>query len=83
MRIANLWFQGEKAQVLQVAEARLARNENDLVGLLLKREYQGAFSLVPDMYSTLDRLESVATDFSGAHFDLIRPIVIECGIRSS
>jgi hypothetical protein len=75
-RIADLWFRGERARVLQVAETRLAKDENDLIGLLLKREYQRTFSMVPEIYSTLDRLESVAKGFSSPHFDSLRPLLI-------
>jgi hypothetical protein len=75
-RVSDLWLRGEKARVLQIAEARLAKNDNDIVGLLLKREYQGAFSQVPEIYSTLDRLQSVANATSGDHFAPLRSLLI-------
>ena len=37
--VTNLWWNGYKTNVLQIAEQRLAANSNDLAGLILKMEF--------------------------------------------
>ena len=41
--VTNLWYQGYKTNVLEIAEQRLAVNTNDIAGLILKAEYHLAF----------------------------------------
>jgi hypothetical protein len=41
--VTNLWYQGYKSNVLNIATARLAANTNDIAGLILKAEYHLAF----------------------------------------
>jgi len=41
--VTNLWYQGYKSNVLNIATARLAVNTNDIAGLILKAEYHFAF----------------------------------------
>jgi len=41
--VTNLWYQGYKSDVLNIATARLASNTNDIAGLILKAEYHLAF----------------------------------------
>jgi len=40
--VTNLWYQGNKTNVLAIANARLAQNSNDIAGLILKAEYHFA-----------------------------------------
>jgi len=41
--VTNLWYQGYKTNVLEIAEQRLNVNSNDIAGLILKAEYHFAF----------------------------------------
>ena len=41
--VTNLWYQGHKSNVLEIAEQRLAANTDDIAGLILKAEYHFAF----------------------------------------
>ena len=41
--VTNLWYQGYKTNVLEIAEQRLNINSNDIAGLILKAEYHFAF----------------------------------------
>ena len=41
--VTNLWYQGYKSNVLEIAEQRLAANTNDMAGLILKVNYHIAF----------------------------------------
>ena len=74
--IANLWLRGDKTRVLQIAEQRLARNSEDMVGLLLKHEYQETFLLVPEIYTTLDQVDAAARRISSPHFAKLRSLVL-------
>ena len=41
--VTNLWYQGYKTNVLEIANTRLAANSNDIAGLILKAEYNFEF----------------------------------------
>jgi len=41
--VTNLWFQGYKSNVLEIANTRLVANSNDIAGLILKAEYHLEF----------------------------------------
>ena len=41
--VTNLWYQGFKTNVLEIANARLAVNTNDIAGVILKAEYELEF----------------------------------------
>ena len=41
--VTNLWYQGYKSNVLEIAEQRLSVNTNDIAGLILKVNYHIAF----------------------------------------
>ncbi|MEI6647903.1 MAG: hypothetical protein WCP12_17835 [bacterium] len=41
--VTNLWYQGQKSNVLEIAEQRLNVNSNDIAGLILKAEYSFEF----------------------------------------
>ena len=41
--VTNLWYQGYKTNVLEIANTRLGANSNDIAGLILKAEYHLAF----------------------------------------
>ena len=41
--VTNLWYQGYKSNVLEIAEQRLNVNSNDIAGLVLKAEFHFAF----------------------------------------
>ena len=42
--VTNLWWEGPKTNILAIAEERLAANTNDIVGIILKTEYDISFS---------------------------------------
>lgn len=57
--VTNLWYQGYKTNVLQIAEQRLAVNSNDLAGLVLKMEYD--FEFINTTSISNDVLSVIAT----------------------
>ena len=69
--VTNLWYQGYKTNVLQIAEQRLAANSNDLAGLVLKMEYDFEFvnaqSISNDMLAVLSASMSQTNGVFSAH----------------
>jgi hypothetical protein len=57
--VTNLWYQGFKTNVLQIAEQRLLNNTNDIAGLLLKMEYELAFTELATLSNSMQRVLSV------------------------
>ena len=62
--VTNLWWEGPKTNILAIAEERLAANTNDIVGIVLKTEYDISFSPASVISNSFRRVLSV-----GAHVD--------------
>ena len=58
--VTNLWYQGDKSNVMAMAEQRLAANSNDLAGLVLKMEFDLEFSNDSSLSNNVIRLLSAA-----------------------
>ena len=65
--VTNLWYEGHKTNVLAIAEQRLAANSNDLAGLILKMEYNLAFSNNSCLSNDALLVISVANDMTNEH----------------
>lgn len=65
--VTNLWWNGYKTNVLQIAEQRLIANSNDLAGLVLKLEYDVEYSkdslLSNDITLVMSAIRSVTNGF--------------------
>ena len=74
--ITNLWWHGQKSNVLAIAEQRLACNSNDIAGLILKMEYDMEFvNLNAISNSTLRVIgvgQTIQTDNYKALFPFLR-----------
>jgi hypothetical protein len=73
--VTNLWYQGFKTNVLQIAEQRLQNNTNDIAGLLLKMEYDLEFIETETISNSIHRVLSVGAivnsqEFKGLYDDL-------------
>lgn len=66
--VTNLWWNGHKTEVLQIAEQRLAANSNDLAGLFLKLEYAAAFSDVTSISNSIGILSGLLHYASTTNF---------------
>ena len=62
--ITNLWYSGHQTNVLQMAEARLARNTNDIAGVLMKASWDFAFSDAVVLSNSLIRIRDVGRTIS-------------------
>ena len=66
--VTNLWYQGHKTNVLEIADARLAANTNDIAGLILKAEYHLEFREAPAISNAYLRVIQVGDTITTAHF---------------
>jgi len=67
-QLDELWLSGQKIKILEIANNRLASDENDVLGLLLKLEYEIEFLELDKVEGTADKLFSVASQISAEEF---------------
>lgn len=67
--VTNLWYQGYKTNVLAIAEQRLAANSNDLAGLILKMEYNTAFSNVESFSNDINSVIHAIKNSIGTNYN--------------
>ena len=66
--VTNLWYQGYKSNVLNIANARLVANTNDIAGLILKAEYHLAFCEDTAISNAYLRVIQVADTITSTNF---------------
>jgi len=66
--VTNLWYQGYKSEVLEIAEQRLNVNSNDIAGLILKAEYNFAFYEVDNISNAYLRVIQVGDTITTPNF---------------
>lgn len=66
--ITNLWYTGRQTNVLQMAEARLARNTNDIAGVLMKASWDFAFSDAVVLSNSLNRVLTIGASVQTTNF---------------
>ena len=66
--VTNLWYQGHKTNVLEIANIRLTANTNDIAGLILKAEYHFAFLEVESISNAYLRVIQVGDTITTTHF---------------
>ena len=66
--VTNLWYQGYKTNVLEIAHARLAINSNDIAGLILKAEYNFAFLEVSAISNSYLRVLQIGDTITTTNF---------------
>jgi len=66
--VTNLWYQGEKSNVLEIAEHRLTANTNDIAGLVLKFDFEVEFLEFPSISNTAHRALAVGETIVSANF---------------
>lgn len=60
--VTNLWQTGQQSNVLAIANARLATNQNDIVGLVLKANYDFENVDRTTLTNTLNRVLTVGAN---------------------
>jgi len=66
--VTNLWYQGYKTNVLDIANTRLKANTNDMAGLILKAEYHFAFLEAGDISNAYLRVIQVGDTITTTNF---------------
>ena len=66
--VTNLWFQGHKSNVLEIAEQRLNVNSNDIAGLILKYECHIGFLELSSISNAAQRVLAVGTTITSTNF---------------
>jgi len=68
--VTNLWYQGGegRSNVLDIANARLAVNTNDIAGLILKAEYHLEFLETESISNAYLRVIQVGDTITTTHF---------------
>ena len=68
--VTNLWYQGggARSNVLEIANARLAIDTNDIAGLILKAEYHFAFLENEAVSNAFLRIIQVADTITTTNF---------------
>lgn len=73
--VTNLWFQGYKSNVLEMAEQRLNINSNDMPGLLILNAYEMEFSQFDAVSNTLNRITLVGETITNENFKPYYPFL--------
>jgi hypothetical protein len=71
--VSTLWYDGNKTNVLSIAEQRLQANTNDIAGLILKMEYEIAFLDLDAVTNTMDRVIEVGETITTTNFVAVFP----------
>ena len=70
--VTNLWYQGYKTNVLAIADERLMADSNDIAGLVLKMEYNLAFSnescMSNDIFSVIASAGTITNTTVKSHY---------------
>ena len=71
--VTNLWWEGPKTNILAIAEERLAANTNDIVGIVLKTEYDISFSPATVLSNSFRRVLAVGAEVDTPAFAAAYP----------
>ena len=71
--VTNLWWNGPKTNILALAEQRLAVDTNDIVGIVLKTEYDISFSRASVLSNSFRRVLSVGAGVRTPAFSAAYP----------
>ena len=71
--VTNLWYQGHKSNVLEIAEQRLNINSNDMPGLLIKLAYEEAFLHLGTISNSLNNVIVAGGAITNANFKACYP----------
>ena len=79
-QVKELWMTGRKQQALEIAEARLQNNSNDLGSLLVRLDYLSDFfemNQKVQFLATLDEIKRAALSITNPNFLAVRHLILE------
>ena len=75
--VTNLWYQGQKSEVLTLGQDRLTINSNDLAGLIIKLEYDLEFLQLETISNSFIMVTVVGESITNENFQLLYPFLKE------
>jgi len=66
--VTNLWYQGQKTEVLSMGQDRLNINSNDISGLIIKQAYDEEFLNLTTLSNALINVLSVSATITNVNF---------------
>ena len=73
--VSSLWYEGQKTNVLNIAEQRLQQNTNDIAGLILKMDFQIEFVELDVVSNSMQRVLDVGSQITTTNFVAVFPLV--------
>jgi len=73
--VTNLWYQGQKTDVLTLGEQRLNINSNDMPGLIIKLAYADEFSQLAALSNLYCRVLAVGETITNKNFKTHYPFL--------
>jgi hypothetical protein len=73
--VTNFWYQGQKAEVLALAQERLNVNTNDMAGLIIKQAYDEEFLLLTSISNSYMRVISLGQSITNENFQALYPLL--------
>lgn len=74
-QVSQMWLDGQKQEVLNIANQRLASDTNDMAGLLLRMEYEVEFLIMSSLTNTMNEVERVGSGITHTNFAAVFPDV--------
>ena len=71
--VTNLWYQGQKTEVLTLGQERLNINSNDMAGLIIKLEFESEFLQLASISNTSNKVLLIGESITNENFKLQYP----------
>ena len=71
--VTSLWYQGQKSNVLEIAEQRLGSNTNDMPGWLIKLAYDEEFSRFESISNSINKVIVIGGTITHENFKALYP----------
>ena len=75
--VTNLWYQGQKTEVLAIGQERLNINSNDMAGLLIQWSYDLEFLRLDYVSNSLSRIVQSGASITNTNFKANYPFLKE------
>jgi hypothetical protein len=71
--VTNLWYQGHKSNLLEMVETRIQQNTNDIAGLIIKADFDIAFTRDDTISNSVKRVLEVGSTILTTNFANVFP----------
>jgi len=73
--VTNLWYQGQKTEVLALGQERLNINSNDIAGLIIKLAYDEEFLLLNSISNSYEKVIQIGQTITNDNFKIHYPFL--------